>query len=193
MINPSKQLTYSGADVLELLASRDAAISALVSLEAESVFDESGCESDSLLEAKNKAQMVLSEARESKLGLNAAAALAPKVKAPAPAPKKFVAKKDPSVAYEWDVETRADGDTDKQEDGEVIDHDFCESFAEAKKKAAETPPEGCRFEIVLVCDDDVGRSWAELENGLLPERFCDALGRERKQVPKRFVDEVAKG
>lgn len=186
---------YSEADVLELLASRDAAIAALVSLEAESVFEQSGCEVESFLEAKNNALSVLKAARKSTLGAPSVGdepplgALAPE--APVPAPKP--ARRGSSVAYEWDVEVVADGDSAEYEDGEVIEHDHCGSYAEAKRKAGETPPEGCRYLIVLVRDDDNRRAWAYLENGKLPETFTDALGHEYKQVPKRFVDEVAKG
>lgn len=50
----SQERLYSEADMLEVLASRDAAIAALASLEAESVFDESGCEVESFLEAKKQ-------------------------------------------------------------------------------------------------------------------------------------------
>jgi hypothetical protein len=63
-----QERVYTEADMLAVLASRDAAIAALVSLEAESVFEESGCEVESFLEAKNNALAVLKAARESKLG-----------------------------------------------------------------------------------------------------------------------------
>ena len=197
MSQSSKQPTYSMTDVLELLASRDAAISALVGLEAENAFDESGCETQSLWEAKNRAHMVLIEARESKLGLNAAAALTPKsteqeTKSPAPARTK-APRRGQSVGYEWDIEIIADGGSEEHEDGEVLEHDHCGTYAEAKRKAAETPPEGCRYVIVLVRDDQNRRAWAYLEGGKLPDTFTDGLGHEYRQVPKRFIDEVAKG
>lgn len=60
---------YSEADVQELLASRDAALAALVDLEVESALEVSGVESEWLLEAKNNAANVLKVARESKLGV----------------------------------------------------------------------------------------------------------------------------
>lgn len=187
---------YTEADMLAVLASRDAAFAALVSLEAESVFEESGCEVESFLEAKNNALAVLKAARESSLGAPDADDELPQVvqapKAPAPATTK-AARRGQSVGYEWDVEIVADGDTVEHEDGEVLEHDHCGSYAEAKRKAAETPPEGCRYVIVLVRDDDKCRAWAYLEDGKLPETFTDGLGHEYRQVPKRFVDEVAKG
>lgn len=192
----SQKRLYTEADMLEVLASRDAAIGALVSLEAESVFEESGCEVESFLEAKNNALAVLKAARESKLGApgvdDEPTPVVQAPQAPAPAPTK-AARRGQSVGYEWDVEIVADGGTAEHEDGEVLEHDHCGSYAEAKRKASETPPEGCRFVIVLVRDDDKCRAWAYLEDGKLPETFTDGLGHEYRQVPQRFINEVAKG
>lgn len=186
---------YTEADMLEVLAGRDAAIAALVSLEAESVFEESGCEVESFLEAKNNALAVLKAARASKLGAprvdDQPAPVVQAPQAPAPAPTK-AARRGQSVGYEWDVEIVADGGSADHEDGEVLEHDHCGSYAEAKRKASEAPPEGCRFVIVLVRDDDNRRAWAYVEGGKLPETFTDGLGHEYRTVPKRFVDEVAK-
>jgi hypothetical protein len=56
---------YTEADMLAVLASRDAAIAALKSLNAESALDYSGCETEDLLAAKEQAKVVLKAAGES--------------------------------------------------------------------------------------------------------------------------------
>ena len=149
----------------------------------------------SFLEAKNNALAVLKAARESSLSAPDADDELPSavqaLQAPAPAPTK-AARKGHSVGYEWDVEVVADGDTVEHEDGEVLEHDHCGSYAEAKRKASEMPPEGCRFVIALVRDDQDRRAWAYVEGGKLPETFTDGLGHEYKTVPKRFINEVIK-
>jgi hypothetical protein len=60
-----QERVYTEADMLAVLASRDTAIAALKSLDAESALDCSGCETDYLLAAKNKAKAVLCDAGES--------------------------------------------------------------------------------------------------------------------------------
>jgi hypothetical protein len=60
-----QERVYTEADMLAVLASRDAAIAALKALDAESALDCSGCETDYLLAAKNKAKVVLCDAGES--------------------------------------------------------------------------------------------------------------------------------
>jgi hypothetical protein len=97
-----------------------------------------------------------------------------------------------TVVYEWDRETVADGDSEDYEDGEIIDHCHAASYAEVLADSKEQPPEGCRFEIVLVRDDDNGRSWAYVEDGKLPEFCKDAYDCNAGKVPKRFHDEVAR-
>jgi hypothetical protein len=98
-----------------------------------------------------------------------------------------------SVAYEWDVETVSDGDTEALEDGEVVDHDHSATYKEALASSNGRPPSGFRFEIVLVRDDDEGRSWACLDDGQLPTHFVDAYGAQVAKVPKRFFREVDAG
>lgn len=53
--------------------------------------------------------------------------------------------------------------------------------------------EGMTSRIVLVRDDDKGRSWAYLEDGELPSHFEDAYGVKVAKVPGRFHEEVSKG
>jgi len=93
------------------------------------------------------------------------------------------------VEYEWDVEDWTDD--------EIVDHHFCECFAEARETAADGDPDMKRV-IVLVCKvEDWNRgttavSWAYLrEDGTLPENFTDASDRPTRKVPKKFVNEVA--
>lgn len=96
-----------------------------------------------------------------------------------------------SVEYEWDVETVSVADTEDLEENECVEHNHCASFAEAVLIAAAKPPEGFDHVIVLVRDDDNGRSWAYYA-GDLPERFSDANGEEGIHVPLRFHAEVAR-
>ena len=97
-----------------------------------------------------------------------------------------------SVTYEWDCETVAAGDQDF-EDGEVIDHAHGANFKDVKKWSKSNPcAQGFKHALVLVRDDDEGRSWAYLdENGMLPKYFTDAEGGDAAKVPQRFVREVA--
>lgn len=98
-----------------------------------------------------------------------------------------------AVRYEWDVETQAVGDSETNEHGDVLDHDFCGSYAEALRTLANDPAKpGERKVIVLVRDDDVCKAWAYMEDGSLPDYFSDAYDNEDARVPKRFHDEVAR-
>lgn len=97
-----------------------------------------------------------------------------------------------TVVYEWDVETVADRDSDDFADGDVIEHYHTASFKECMEYVNKYPPEaGTRYDIVLVRDDDEGRSWAYLFHGnMLP--FLDAYNNNVCKVPKRFITEVTK-
>lgn len=95
-----------------------------------------------------------------------------------------------TVVYEWDVETVAAVESDDHEQDECVDHYHTESFAEAQRVAATQAPDGFRHQIVLVRDDDEGRSWAYV-NGKLPEFFTDADGHDTARVPKRFHAELS--
>ena len=97
------------------------------------------------------------------------------------------------VVYEWDCETVASIDTDEFAEGDVIEHAHAPTLRETLKWARDVPLEpGTRYEIVLVRDDDEGRSWAYLEDGALPEYFLDAYNHRVAKVPKRFQAETAR-
>jgi hypothetical protein len=90
-----------------------------------------------------------------------------------------------TVSYEWDVEVVQDDD-----ENEVLEHLHQSAFADCQKVAAKPADEGCRHDIVLVRDDDDGRSWAYIEDGKLPSHFEDAGGTAVAKVPQRFHKEV---
>src|SRR6218665_3066302 len=103
-----------------------------------------------------------------------------------------------AVIYEWDVEELEAPDTGDN-DPEILDHNHCGSYAEAKSIAAEL--EGCGFyRIVLI--RDVGnnlegltdRAWAYLKpNGTLPTTFTYGADEDSGiLVPKRYHAEVAR-
>jgi len=97
------------------------------------------------------------------------------------------------VYYEWDIEIVKDGDTEDKEDGEILDHNHCESFKQLIYDLENiVPEEGTRFEVVLVRDDDEGRSWAYVINGKLTQYFYDADTCIVANTPQRFHKEVEK-
>lgn len=96
-----------------------------------------------------------------------------------------------SVCYEWDCESVANGDSDDFENGEVLDHYHAETYAEVAQRALTVIEIQYRHEVVLVRDDDDGRSWAYVTDGKLPERFTDANGADGAKVPNKFHKEVA--
>lgn len=91
-----------------------------------------------------------------------------------------------SCIYEWDVETVTIIDSDEHEAEEVLDHQFCKTFKEALSISKMEPPQGCRFDLVLVRDTPTTRSWAYVSENTLPEFFEDAYGNEVGVVPTRF-------
>lgn len=99
-----------------------------------------------------------------------------------------------AIHYEWDCEEVAAIDLPDKEKSEVIDHFHSETFVEALARSKTEPGENLEWRIVLVRDDDDTqkgqRSWAYLENGVLPEWFEDAFGQRTAKVPARFVKEV---
>lgn len=97
-----------------------------------------------------------------------------------------------TVNYEWDVEEVTAIESAEHEEDEVIDHQFCKSFAEVKAILATTPRDGMKFVPVLVRDDDDCRAWAYMEDGQLPGSFEDAYGNPVAKVPKKFIAEVAR-
>jgi hypothetical protein len=97
------------------------------------------------------------------------------------------------VYYEWDCEEVSDVEQEGYAKDDVIDHNHSRTYKEALELSKTTPPDGSRWDIVLVRDDDHKRAWAYMsdgENGNLPAMFCDANGVEYKPVPQRFINEV---
>jgi hypothetical protein len=92
-----------------------------------------------------------------------------------------------SVIYEWDVEEVS---TLPEDQGDIIEHWFQTSYAGCVKKSAEAPQAGAEWKVVLVRDDDEGRSWAYMDDGKLPEHFTDANGADCAKVPQKFHAEV---
>jgi hypothetical protein len=91
-----------------------------------------------------------------------------------------------TVIYEWDCEEVT---ADEFED--VVDHWHDDAFAAVLAQSKTEPTEGSAYRVVLVRDDDDGRSWAYLDDaGRLPEYFEDASFRKTARVPNRFVKEV---
>jgi hypothetical protein len=98
-----------------------------------------------------------------------------------------------AVQYEWDIETWSVG-----EDGEneVLDHDHRDKLSEfgieelIRAINQDVEPGDTYTRLVLVRDDDNGRSWAYVtDDGNLPEQFCDAYDRPVAKVPQRFIAE----
>lgn len=90
-----------------------------------------------------------------------------------------------ATIYEWCVE-HVCGD-------EVLEHYHQESYAECLVFITDfSLPSGSELHIVLVRDDDKCRSWAYIEDTVLPERFTDAYDRPVAKVPKRYHTEVAR-
>ncbi len=97
-----------------------------------------------------------------------------------------------TVYYEWDVETVATVGTVEIADGDILEHRHQTCFSDALAVAALPAEPGTEHRIVLVRDDDAGRSWAYFSDGELDDRFEDAWARYAAKVPKRFYKEVAK-
>lgn len=98
-----------------------------------------------------------------------------------------------AVRYEWDVETVTDRDSAEHEKDEVLDHNHFDTFREASEFVRVfKPADGERFDLVLVRDDDNGRSWAYVTDGKLPEYFSDAYRDEVSKVPQRFHNEMTR-
>jgi hypothetical protein len=97
-----------------------------------------------------------------------------------------------NVFYEWIVELTTTKETAEHEADEILDTHGCESYVGARLLATEISEPGVEGQIALVRNDDAGRSWAYLEDGVLPSHFADAYGDDVAKVPKRFVAEVAR-
>lgn len=98
------------------------------------------------------------------------------------------------MIYEWDIETQTTEDTADHESGEVLDHHHLDTYKACRSALSYlVPHKGIEHVIALVRDDDMGRSWAYIDNGELPVDFCDAYGNAVARVPKRFHAEVSRG
>lgn len=99
-----------------------------------------------------------------------------------------------TVFYEWQVELVQYYPDDPEPDlHDIIDQYPQETFAECMKFIKDPPDEPHqKWDIVLVRNNDTGRSWAYLEDGVMSTHFEDAYGREVSIVPKRFLAEVIK-
>lgn len=94
------------------------------------------------------------------------------------------------VIYEWDVEIVSAVDTPRLEEGEVIEHLHQTCYSDALALSRNEPDTGTRYVIVLVRDDDIGRSWAYVDSDGLPSHFSDAEGHNVHKVPQRFFKEI---
>jgi hypothetical protein len=89
--------------------------------------------------------------------------------------------------YEWCCETTTAAR------GEIIDYFYADKLIEVLEWMAANPPDArTRHEVVLVRDDQRGRSWAYMSDDFkLPARFKDADDTEWSRVPTRFSSEAA--
>lgn len=85
------------------------------------------------------------------------------------------------VSYEWDIETW-DGE-------EILDHNHRDRLHDFGGEELTLAVAEDGFRLVLVRDDDNGRSWAYVTNGELPEQFLDAYERPVATVPRRYIEE----
>lgn len=86
-----------------------------------------------------------------------------------------------AVTYEWDIE-KYDGD-------EIVDHNHRDIVHEFDGEELTLAVAEDGYRLVLVRDDDSGRSWAYVTNGELPTDFLDAYGKIVAKVPQRFFKE----
>ena len=82
------------------------------------------------------------------------------------------------INYEWDIET-------VDEHGDIIDHHHADKLKEYPKDYTKSGGD-----LVLVRDDNYGRSWAYVQRGFLPEYFTNAFGGNTAKVPMRFHKEL---
>lgn len=102
------------------------------------------------------------------------------------------------LEWEWDVEVVAIADTEDDEIGNVLEHNFQESYADCLKYIEQWPPEdGQTCAVVLVRTDYAwrgdSREWAYCApDGTLPAHASSAYDIPCHKVPKRYHAEVAK-
>lgn len=99
-----------------------------------------------------------------------------------------------TVYYEWDVEIVQSIDTEDKEAGEILEHCHQEKYQHILDFIRQNPPEyGTRYDVVLVRDDDEGRSWSYMgTDGKLDDFFYDAYLKKISKVPKRFHEEITR-
>lgn len=96
------------------------------------------------------------------------------------------------VTYEWDIET---WDYDDDNEIEISDHNFADKLSEFHSDEFLIAVEQGR--LVLVRDDDNGRSWAYFNATHTPEYFSilESDGNyyeTNMKIPKRFIEEFKK-
>lgn len=96
--------------------------------------------------------------------------------------------------YEWDIETVVSDDNVENQD--IVNHDHSDQldFPDDVLRDAINGVQVCGHftRLVLVCDDNAGRSWAYVESGELPTHFKCCYGDPAQRVPKRFHSELAR-
>lgn len=89
------------------------------------------------------------------------------------------------MAYEWDIETWIDDD--------IIDHDFRDRLQDFDGDTLIEALGGGSKKLVLVRTDiDGERSWAYVENGILPAMLSDAYDVAHNRVPISYIREFEK-
>lgn len=84
-----------------------------------------------------------------------------------------------SISYEWDIETI-------DINGDIVDHEHFD-------KIPNRPLISDEERLVLVRDNHrKGRSWAYVENGVLPDQFKDAFDHPVCRIPSRYRTEFQK-
>ena len=87
--------------------------------------------------------------------------------------------------YDWDIET--------WEDDECEDHDFRDRLQDFDRDDLIEALAGGSKKLVLVrTDNDGGKCWAYVENGILPPMLCDAYDVARHRVPISYIREFEK-
>ena len=99
------------------------------------------------------------------------------------------------LSIEWLVETL---DGPLSEDPDIIEVQHCQTYAQARRWADDIEVNvGVYAQIGLVrdrgneADGLICRSWAYIEDGVLPEFFEDAYGNKVAVVPARYRREIA--
>ena len=86
------------------------------------------------------------------------------------------------VTYEWDIETIDDH-------GDIVDHNHCNNARDMIRWYKDNP---ANQDMVLVRDNEYGRSWAYVKGRKLPESFLDANLVPVGKVPMNYQREFIK-